>query len=523
MSERKGTKNTENAEQKEQKVMTKYDRKMERRRKEKEREKHEERVNKAIGIAVIVVLAAFVASFPIRNYFATHETYVNINGEDITRVEFDYNYNLSKTNYINQYGSYMSYFGVDFNSDLSTQMYTEELSWKDFFDQLTVDNMKQNKALLVKAEEEGFTYDVTEEYEAFEQNLKSAASAAGTTVNKYVKEQYGPYATLGRISEYIEEAMIMNAFYAQKSEELAPSDEEIESYYQENKETYDSVDYRILTFDAELPDEPTDLADAEPVYTEDGTYTPSEAEVKKAMSDAKTLADAAKDTIGYDGEAMERMRRSSITSTYVRDWIFDESRKSGDRTVIEDAESNCYYVVGFERRYLVDTPTVSARILITDADGSETLLDTWKAGDATEESFAALCDENTLETSVEGGLYEGLTFSSVDEALSGWLFDSARKLGDTTSIVGSDGYTYIMYFIGEGDPEYKITIRNNLISSNMSAYVQEISENIAVEDPKGKLNYLKVQAASEETEGTQNTEETGNAEETGSTAASEAQ
>lgn len=520
MSEKKGSKKTENAEQKEQKVMTKYDLKMERRRKEKEREKHEERVSRAIGIAVIVVLVAFVASFPIRNYLATHETYVNINGENITRVEYDYNYNLSKTNYINQYGSYMTSFGVNFNSDLSTQMYTKELTWKDFFDQLTVDNMKQNKALLAEADAEGFTYDTTEEYAEFEQNIKSVAAAAGTTVNKYVKEQYGSYATLGRISKYIKDSMVINAFYSQKSEELAPSDEEIESYYQENKNTYDSVDYRISTFVAEIPDEPTELADAEPVYTEDGTYTPSEAELNKAMTDAKELAYEAEAAIASDGEAIEGMRYSSITSTEVRGWMFDTARKAGDTTVIEDADRNCYYVIAFEKRYLVDTPTVNARILITDADGSETLLDTWKAGDATEESFAVFCDENTLDTSVKGGLYESITVLSMDEKISEWLFDSSRQPGDTASIEGSDGYTYVAYYIGEGDPEYKIAIKNNLTASNMSTYIQEISENVTVEDPKGKLNYLKVQAASEEA-----SDETAEAdtETAGSTEASEAQ
>lgn len=498
MSEKKGSKKTENAEQKEQKVMTKYDRKMERRRIEKEKEKREERASRAIGIAVIVILAAFVVSFPIRSYLATHETYVKINGENITRTEYDYNYNLSKTNYVNQYGSYMTYFGIDFNSDLSTQMYTEDLTWQDFFDQLTVDNIKQNKAMLAEAEAEGFTYDTTEEYAEYEANLKSAASSAGTTVKRYVKEQYGSYATLGRISEYVKESMIINAFYEKKSEDLAPADEEIESYYQENKDVYDSVDYRIITVAAELPEEPTELADAEPVYTENGTYTPSEAEVNKAMTDAREQAQEAELTVASDGEAIKGMRRSSITSTDVRDWMYDSARKEGDTTVIEDSDSNCYYVIAFESRYLVDTPTVNARVLITDADGSETLLDTWRAGEATEESFAALCDEHTLDTSVKGGLYEGLTASSMDEAISGWLFDSERQLGDTTSITGGDGYTYVMYFVGEGDPEYKMTIRNNLISSNMNSYVQEISDRVTVEDPKGNLNYLKVQAASEE-------------------------
>jgi hypothetical protein len=505
MSDKNSNKKTENAGQKEQKnekVMTKYDLKMERRKKEKEKQKKEEKLSMAVGIAVVVILVAFVASFPIRNFIATHETYIKINGENITRVEYDYNYNLSKTSYINQYGTYMTYFGVDFDSDLSTQMYSDELTWKDYFDQYAVDNMKQNKALLAEAEAEGFTYDTTEEYAEYESNLKALASSAGTTVNKYVKEQYGSYATLSRISEYIKESMVINAFYAQKTEEMAPTDDEIESYYQENKDTYDSVDYRISTFGAELPTEPTELADEEPVYTDDGTYTPSEAEVNKAMTDARELAYEAEMTITSDGEEILGTKRSGVTSTDARDWLFDSSRKAGDTTVIEDEDSYCYYVIAFENRYLDDTATVNARILITDADGSETLLDTWSAGEATEESFAALCDENTLDTSVEGGLYEDLSESSMDEDLAAWLFDSSRQYGDTTCITGYDGYTYIMYYLNEGEPQWKAAIISNLTSSNMSSYVEEISDAVIVEDPKGNLNYLKVQAETDDADET---------------------
>jgi hypothetical protein len=508
MSEKKSTKKTENTEQTEQKVMTKYDLKMEKRRKEKEKQKKDEKLSKALGIAVLVVLIVFVASFPVRNYLATHETYIKVNGENITRVEYDYTYNLSKTSYVNQYGSYMTYFGVDFDSDLSTQMYSDELTWKDFFDQYAVDSMKQNKALLAEAKAAGFTYDTTEEYAEFEQNLKSAASAAGTTVSKYIKEQYGSYATLGRISEYIKESMLINAFYSQKQSEIVPTEDEIESYYQENKNSYDSVDYYIATFGAQLPTEPTELADAEPVYADDGTYTPSEAETEKAMADAKELAEAAQATIETDGEEILGTKYSSVSSTDARSWLFDESRKAGDITVIEDTDDECYYVIKFLDRYLDNTATANARILITDADGSDTLLDTWKAGEATEESFAAMCDENTLDTSVDGGLYEALSPSSMDDDIAEWLFDTSRQYGDTTTITGYDGYTYIIYYVENGDPQWKAAIKSNLISSSMSDYIQEISDAVTVEDPKGNLNYLKVQAASEASEEAEATAQT---------------
>ena len=144
----KNEKVTENKEQTEQKVMTKYDRKVQKRKEEKEKEKKEERISTAIGIVVLVALVCLVASFPIRTYLATHETYVVVNGEAVNKVEFDYQYNLTKNNYITQYGSYLTYFGLDTSKDLSTQMYSDTLTWQDYFEQNAVESLKQNKALM---------------------------------------------------------------------------------------------------------------------------------------------------------------------------------------------------------------------------------------------------------------------------------------------------------------------------------------------------------------------------------------
>ena len=52
----KNEKVTENKEQTEQKVMTKYDRKVQKRKEEKEKEKKEERISTAVGIVFLVAL-----------------------------------------------------------------------------------------------------------------------------------------------------------------------------------------------------------------------------------------------------------------------------------------------------------------------------------------------------------------------------------------------------------------------------------------------------------------------------------
>ena len=507
----KVTENKEQKEQTEQKVMTKYDRKVQKRKEEKEKEKKEERISTTVGIVFLVALVCLVASFPIRTYLATHETYVVINGEEVNKVEFDYVYNTSKNNYITQYGSYLSYFGLDTSKDLSTQMYSETLTWKDYFEQNAVESLKQNKALMAEAKAAGFTYDTTDEYNTFKETIKTSAAAAGVSDKEYVRSIYGSYATMGRIEEYVKNDMVMNAYYQKLQEDNAPSDDEIQSYYEENKATYDSVDYRLTTIEADLPTEPTELADpveetaADTTGSTDGTaatdstqdtaYQPSDAEIAKAMEDAKVLADDAEQTVAKDGEAHENEKKSSV-NYLISDWLFDDARKAGDTTVITNDNSHCYYVVAFEKRYLDETPSADVRVIIPTEDKTgEEILEEWKNGAATEDSFAELCKKYTQDTSAveNGGLFEQVTKTGMTEELSNWIFDSSRQAGDTVAITASDT-TYVLYYIGQDQPEWKINIKNTLVSDTMSQHVQDITADVTVEDPKGKLNYLKVQA-----------------------------
>jgi len=507
----KVTENKEQKEQTEQKVMTKYDRKVQKRKEEKEKEKKEERISTAVGIVFLVALVCLVASFPIRTYLATHETYVVINGEEVNKVEFDYVYNTSKNNYITQYGSYLSYFGLDTSKDLSTQMYSDTLTWQDYFEQNAVESLKQNKALMEEAKAAGFTYDTTDEYNTFKETIKTSAAAAGVSDKEYVRSIYGSYATMGRIEEYVKNDMVMNAYYQKLQEDNAPSDDEIQSYYEENKATYDSVDYRLTTIEADLPTEPTELADpveetaADTTGTTDGTaatgttqdtaYQPSDAEIAKAMDDAKVLADDAEQTVVKDGEAHENEKKSSV-NYMISDWLFDDARKAGDTTVITNDNSHCYYAVAFEKRYLDETPSADVRVIIPTEDKTgEEILEEWKNGAATEDSFAELCKKYTQDTSAveNGGLFEQVTKTGMTEELSNWIFDSSRQAGDTVAITVSDT-TYVLYYIGQDQPEWKINIKNTLVFDTMSQHMQDITADVTVEDPKGKLNYLKVQA-----------------------------
>ncbi len=304
----------------------------------------------------------------------------------------------------------------------------------------------------------------------------------------------------------------MAGYYDELSERQTPSMEEIQTYYDENKDSYDSVDYYVMTIDAKLPTEPTELADpmeetegegddtaADGTQQEEQAYQPSEAEIEAAMAEAKEQADRAVKTVKADGELRENVRKSAATYL-LQDWLFDEARKTGDSTVIEDSSSHRYYVVEFENRYLDEKLSADVRVVLTDAENGQGILDEWKAGAATEESFAEICDKynDPAQTTIEGGLLEAVTSSSIPADLNSWLHEEGRTAGDTT-VISSEGEenTYVVYYKGTNEAEWILSIRQTLISQRMSEYIEELTAEGKVEDPKGNLNYLKVQAAEE--------------------------
>ena len=510
-------KESQNIEEQKEKVVTKYDLKMQKRAEEKTRAKKEKQVSLITSILIVAALVCFMASFPIRSYLTVHGTYVKVAGENISRLEFDYNYNMALNNYMNQYGTYLSYMGLDLTGDLSTQMYSDSLTFKDFFEKMAVENIIQTKALKAEAKAAGFTYDATKDYEDYLNYVSQAAEAAGMTEKQFVQENFGAYATTSRLKPIVMENLESSAYYDSVSDEKMPSDEDAENYYAENKDSYDSIDYRMTVINAELPTEPTDLADkTEDTTTTDNTtgststdsttgtdtttYEPSEAEIAYAMEQAKAEADAALKSIAKDGELKENAKRTSLASV-TREWLFDESRKAGDTTVIEDETNNRYYVLAFEKRYLDETPTVDVRAVILSNDGdvsADSVLEEWKSGAATEDSFAELADKyNTASTTTsEGGLFEALSVSNVSDELKDWMTDSSRVQGDTAVIAPEgESYTYVVYFIGTNEAEWMESIKNTLLTDIMADYLEEITANYSVEDSRNNLNSLKVEAA----------------------------
>ncbi len=480
-----------------EKKMTKYDLKVQRRKEAEAQAKKEDRIYKIIMTAIVLFFVGFIAYFPIRNTINLYAPYFSVNGENISKVEFDYNYALARSSYLNENGYYLSLFGMD-TTTIDSQQYDDNLTFADYFSQIAAENLINTKAMVAEAKAAGFTYDTTAEYEEMLADMKAVAEENGLTLAQYMTQSFGDYATEKRLKSVMEETLYAAAYYEAKYEEFLPTEDEIQAYYEANVDSYDSIDYHMQIVEAELP---TTNPDGTTPVDEEGNevaYEPTEEEVATAMAIAQAEAEAALETVAEEGTEYTAVLKSSV-NTLVADFLFDASRVAGDTTYVEDTANDRYLVVSFDARYRNEDPTHDIRAIITTTIDSQTIVDEWEAGAATEESFIELgmeYDENGMAD--YEFLYEGMSVTSVDEKIGEWMAGD-RKAGDVTSIHLDDlGYYYALYYVGENDTVWHASIQATLVSDTMNTYLEEIAASYSISDPKGNLKYLTVAESTEE-------------------------
>ena len=135
----------------------------------------------------------------------------------------------------------------------------------------------------------------------------------------------------------------------------------------------------------------------------------------------------------------------------------------------------------------VTTETFSDEAWAAGEQKAQEILDTWLAGDKTEDSFAALANENSADTgsNTNGGLYTGVTQGQMVEAFDEWCFDAARKVGDYGIVKTKFGY-HIMYFCGS-QLLWESQAESDMISQMSNDFINE-----AVAAADAKIDYSAI-------------------------------
>ena len=122
---------------------------------------------------------------------------------------------------------------------------------------------------------------------------------------------------------------------------------------------------------------------------------------------------------------------------------------------------------------------------------AEELLEQWKAGEATEESFAALAMEHSSDSSkYTGGLYTEVYHDQMVTTFNDWCFDPARQTGDTGIIHNESTGYHVMYFVGYDQPYWEIQVSADLVNDAVDTFYEEKTEGYTAEQSSFGMSFV---------------------------------
>ena len=514
----------------------------------KKKEK-KQRLSHNITIAVSIVLViAIVAGLAYMAFKGTidsrrlHNT-VSVTSENyqLNNAEMTYFFNYNYLYFLNQYSSYLSYVQLDTSTDLKRQncgmKQQDGYTWYDYFIDSTKDSTSELLVLCEEAKARGIELDENDrkDIEHSIEDIKEAASSEKLSLKEYIKKYYGSYVTEEDIRHCAELQKLASKCYNDIYNEPEYTDEKITQSCADNLAKYYFCDYKVYTFAADYEegaDEATVLAAqekaaknaenmlsaatseeefdrfAEEFYrdnytiiadddttTEQGTYTMTETELQTKLDNMLT-----------EGSAY-------TVDTDFGKWAFEQNedgeyvRKVGDTVIIPSEDDDTYavyYLIKTMYRHEYNTKNVRHILITVDSYDTEAglptdeakakaeeILNEFQAGDATEESFAALAEQHSMDqgSSDNGGLYENVLQGKMVTEFDSWIYDEARTAGETAIVSTQYGY-HVMYFVGDGQIAWKTETEANLRSEDYSTAYTALTEKYTVNYEDKKLQNL---------------------------------
>ncbi len=120
---------------------------------------------------------------------------------------------------------------------------------------------------------------------------------------------------------------------------------------------------------------------------------------------------------------------------------------------------------------------------------AQKILDQWRAGEATEESFAQLAYEYSEDGNYgNGGLYTDVYQGQMVETFNNWCFNPSRKAGNTGLVMSPYGY-HVMYFV-EGEEAWYRYAEQALLQEKGNELAQQLIQKYSMD-----INYRKISVA----------------------------
>lgn len=288
-------------------------------------------------------------------------------GGSITNGEFNIYFWMEYYSFLNSYGSFASYLGLDTEMPLDQQdslapadendENSAALTWEQYFLQAAAENCAYYKGLELAANADGFV--LPEEYQSeldgLSESLAEDAAAAGYPgTDAFLQENFGTGVCEADYLSYMTTYLTAYAYYTEVLQvRCAPTDAEVEAYFDENAASYlesyglektDLADIAVrhiliqpeFTIDSDgdgTNDEATDEAWAQTEATATAIYE----EWKEDPTEdhfAELAVENSADGNAASGGLYDDVYPGQMVATF-NDWCFDPARQPGDTGIVK--------------------------------------------------------------------------------------------------------------------------------------------------------------------------------------------
>lgn len=413
-------------------------------------------------------------------------------------------------NVYSSYGSYFDSMGFDHTKPLDEQNYTEDMTWHDYFLEMTMSDARTFLQVAEAAKADDFPIESYQK--KAEQALVEMAAEYSITEEEYIDKMFGSYLDRNDLISALTLQLYAYDYYdiIGKKAQADVTDEECEKYYLENAKNLNKVDYISYTVTANTAN--TDNTEA--AYIE-----------ARLKADELCATAAEKGIEGFKAMAADYMKKANAESTtpmaedaldaqieknlagvtgaaYASDnelseWAFEDGRAEGDAKVTDNGAGSYTVTVISKTPYRDESLTKNVCHILFKPETyendsaaakakAEEVLEEWKSGEATKESFEALSEKYNGDSNC---LYENVYEGQMVQTFNDWLFDSSRKSGDTDIVETDYGY-HIMYFVSDGQPRWKCDVINSIANPVLTELLAKYQSDYTITESEENIKKL---------------------------------
>jgi len=301
---------------------------------------------------------------------------VTLGDQKLTNAELQAHYWMSVYDFLDYYGSYASYMGLDTSKPFDEQIYDKETgkTYQQWFLENALESWRRYAVLAQMADDAGFTFTAEQQAQLDElpESVQKMAEENGyTDVEKFIDEKFYPGSSLAGYLSYNAITWKAMCYYDVLYETMLPDSAEIEAYYtaheaefvenklSKNDGLYYDVRHILIPIDGEAVD-----VDGVPTYTDkqwEECLTKAQNVLNDFLADGGTeelFAQRAKEVSADPGSASNGGLYTLLTKDTdfienFKNWYLEEGRKVGDTGIVQNTQSSTqgYHIMYLSKTY----------------------------------------------------------------------------------------------------------------------------------------------------------------------------